>query len=223
MIVDPKFYAIADVVRKDIDGRAADGGASLPALGKMVSLAGPGDHIEIGTLFGASAIVAALVKQEMGVTGNIYCVDPFMPRENINYNEDDPKVVGNREANLDLVLANFDKFKVSDRMVVVPQPSQPWPVDLETHEFVSAYIDGNHQAGMPWLDFLSLRDRVRNFIAFDNFEEAYPDVVTAGVRALSAGGWFLLYKEATFLALRRPFIVKDPDKEWGKLRAASAM
>jgi hypothetical protein len=222
MIIDPQFYAIADVVVKDIKGRAADAGRSLPALGKVVSLAGPGDHIEIGTLFGASAIMAALVKQEMGHTGQIFCVDPFLPRD-VKYDKNDPKVLANKEATLDDVLENFEKFKVSDRMVVVPQTSQPWPVDLENHEFVSGYIDGNHQAGMPWLDFLSLRDRVRAFIAFDNFEEAYPDIVVAGLRALSSGGWFLHYKEGTFLNMRRPFIVKDFEKEWQKLREASAM
>jgi hypothetical protein len=222
MVIDPKFYAIAEVVVKDIKGRAADGGRNLPALGKVISMAGPGDHIEIGTLFGASAIMAALVKQEFGFTGQVYCVDPFLPRD-VTFNENDPKVVANKEATLDDVLENFDRFKVSDRMVVLPQPIYPFPTDLETHEFVTGFIDGNHMGGMPWMDFLSLRDRVKMFLAFDNFEEAYPDIVIAGLRALSSGGWFLHYKEGTFLNMRRPFVVKDFQKEWGKLRDASAM
>ena len=222
MLIDPKFYVIAETIVKDINGRAADSGRSLPALGKVVQMAGPGDHIEIGTLFGASAIMAALVKEEFGMTGKIYCVDPFVPRSpSIHYNEEKQRIKDNKEATLEIVLENFDKFKVSDRMVVVPQPSYPWPVDLKDHEFVSGYIDGDHGNGMPWADFLSLRDRVKNFLMFDNFEEAYGDITIAALRALTVGGWFLHYKEGIFLSMRRPFVVKDYDKDWGKLRDAS--
>lgn len=222
MLIDPKFYVIAETIVKDIGGRAADAGRSLPALGKIVQMAGPGDHIEIGTLFGASAIMAALVKEEFGHAGKVYCVDPFLPRQaGMKYQESDERIKNNKEATLEIVLENFEKFKVSDRMVVVPQPSYPWPEDLKDHEFVSGFIDGDHSNGMPWLDFLSLRGRVKNFLAFDNFEEAYGEVVIAGVRAMTVGEWFLHYKEGVFLSLRRPFVVKDFDKDWGALRDAS--
>ena len=46
-------------------GRAADQGLSLPFLLSMVATAGDGDHIDIGALYGASAIGAALIKKEL--------------------------------------------------------------------------------------------------------------------------------------------------------------
>jgi hypothetical protein len=221
MIVDPKFYVMAEMIVRDINGRAADSGRSLPALGKVVHMAGPGDHVEIGTLFGASAIMAALVKEEFGMTGQIYCIDPLTARDpNIQYHEDNERIKNNKEATLEIVLENFDKFKVSDRIVMLPQPSVPWPEDLKDHQFVSGFIDGDHFHGMPWQDFLNTRDRVKNFLMIDNFEEAYPEVVIMGVRALSVGGWFLHYKEGVFLSLRRPFVIND-NKDLLKLRDAS--
>ena len=60
MYIFEKAFQIATTVVNNIEGRAADGGASLPYLISMAIAAGPGDHCEIGTLFGASALSVAL-------------------------------------------------------------------------------------------------------------------------------------------------------------------
>ena len=59
-------------------GRAADGGISLPFLISMAQMAGPGDHVDIGTLYGASAIGVALMKKELEIDGKVYCIARYL-------------------------------------------------------------------------------------------------------------------------------------------------
>src|SRR3990167_3549759 len=49
--------------------------ASLFIVGTLAQI--PGDYVEIGTWFGASALVTALVKKRSKVYGSVTCVDPF--------------------------------------------------------------------------------------------------------------------------------------------------
>jgi len=219
VIIQPEIYALAEGVVKDIPkGRAADTGASLPALGEMVRLGGNGDHVEIGCLFGASAIMAALVKEHYHLSGTIYTIDPFEPRS-VAYFDKVPE--GTEEGSIDAVLENLDHFHVGHRVQVLKMSSYPWPAELDKHEFVTGFIDGNHVGLAPWFDFLSLRDRVKLFIGIDNFEESYPDVLAAGVRTLAVGGWILHYKSGIFMSIRKP--IQMPEKEQFKSEKEYAM
>jgi len=71
-------HEIASVLEKN-GGRAADSGLSLPFLGSMVYLAGDGDHVDIGSLYGASAIMAAKIKERFNLKGIVYAIDPYDP------------------------------------------------------------------------------------------------------------------------------------------------
>lgn len=64
----------------------------------------PGDHVEIGTLHGASAIAVALAKKMAGVPGEVYCIDPLDGRP------DNPRVNPlhvNANPSPDIVLATL--------------------------------------------------------------------------------------------------------------------
>jgi len=203
MYIFEKAFQIATTVVKNIEGRAADGGGSLPYLISMAIAAGPGDHCEIGTLFGASAISVAMAKKEWGFPGKVYCIDPYIPRDGVATNpkaDIAPELLGGTPESL---AANAVKFGVHDRIVLMHAKSQPFPPPLINNRFVSAYIDGDHLGSMPWWDFLELSRRTDHYIAFDNFEDSYPAVVAAGLRAITTGDWALFYKNTSFVALRK--------------------
>ena len=198
MRVSEKAVEIAMKVTKEIGGRAADSGVSLPFIAAMVEAAPDGDHVDIGSLFGASAITAALMKKELGHKGKVYCIDPYEKRtvkrgENIT-----PELL---EGNPEALMENAEKFEV--KLTLIQERSDPWPEKLKGATFVTAYIDGDHMGDAPWIDFENLRGRTTGYIGCDNYEEEYADVVEALWKAMNTDDWFLLYKNITFVALRR--------------------
>lgn len=180
-------------------GRAADQGLSLPFLLSMVAAAGDGDHIDIGALYGASAIGAALIKKELGLGGQVYCIDPYDAEKRAL------QVMGSPEtpvsATAEELMANAEFFEVE--LKLIQQNSHPWPEELEDNVFASAYIDGDHTGKAPLNDFENLRGRTTGYIGTDNYEEEYPDVVSSMVFAMDTEDWFLYYKNLVFIALRR--------------------
>ena len=187
-------------------GRAADHGWSLPWLACMVAQAGDGDHVDIGSLFGASAITAALVKKRLNKAGTVYCVDPFEERKNVAWRSEIPEEI--KSGNPEALMENAAKMGVE--LKLVQKRSYPWPEELNTKLFSTAYIDGDHYKEAPYRDFLSLSIRVKHYIGFDNYEEGFPDVQNAFHRALHTGDWVCFFKSGGFAALRRK--VHDPDR-----------
>ena len=216
-IIRAAYEATAAVIQ-GLEGRVADRGISLPALCCMVAAGRNGDHVEIGTSYGASAIAVALTKKALGYSGEVYCVDPFPDRlagaqkavnlpssiaDNPEKLEAAKKVINSSP---EIVQANADKLGV--KLTIIPKPSFPWPEELKDKEFSTAYIDGWHANEAPWDDFQNLRDRVTKYIAFDNYEEDYPAVMSAVHRAVSTGQWAIYFKNMVFVALRRPAPVR---------------
>lgn len=202
MFVYEDVMRVCAQIASGMQGRAADSGVSLPWVANMAVQAGAGDHLEIGTLFGASAIAVAASKKAMGVSGSVYCLDNFGKREGIIFEE---PAKGKELGSPEEVMENAKKFGVEDRIKIVVASSQPWPEELEDKRFATAFIDGDHTGGTPWFDFQECAKRTEYYIGFDNYEEAYPDVQSAVHRALSAkdGDWTMLFKNNIFAALRR--------------------
>ena len=206
MRVIPEAIDISNQVAKklvDNGGRAADGGISLPFLGSMVAAAGDGHHCDIGTLYGASALTAALVKQKMKFDGLVYCIDPYDKETRDAKIKPQDGIQGNVSATPEEFWKNVDDFGVRDRIRLVQKVSHPWPDELKDVVFASAYIDGDHTGKGPWNDFENLRGRTTGYIGWDNVEESYPDVVAAVLRAADTDDWFLYFKNIVFSALRR--------------------
>ena len=188
-------------------GRAADSGWSLPWLACMVAQAGDGDHVDIGTLFGASAITAALVKKRLGKAGTVYCVDPFEERKMVLWRTEIPPE--ERAGTPEHLMENAAKMGVE--LKLVQKRSYPWPEELNASAFSSAYIDGDHRKDAPFRDFRSLAIRVTKYIGFDNYEEGFPDVMNAFHRSLHTGDWSCFFKNGGFAALRRK--IYDPERK----------
>jgi hypothetical protein len=209
--VSEKALEIASDVVKNIKGRAADGGMSLPFIAAMVESGPDGDHVDIGTLFGASAITAALMKKHLGHKGKVYCIDPYDDEERAKHvipmNMPEELLSGSEEELMD----NAKLFEVE--LTLIKEVSDPWPKKLDTAVFATAYIDGDHRAPIVWNDFENVRSRTTDYIGFDNFEEEYADVVAACMKASDTDDWFLWYKNLSFLALRRIL----PHRSWPEL------
>lgn len=202
-MIEPRIYGIADILRKGMPEEQLEyGGANLPKIGAMVAMAGDGDHLDIGTGFGASAIMAAMVKVEYGYSGKVYCLDPY----NLPPNQALP---GRIASTMNVFNENAVNLNVASRIVLTPRESYPLPTDLKDRQYESVYLDGDKTGMMPWLDFLSVRGIVRKFIAFGGFMEIYPSVMTGALRALSVGGWILHYKDGDYIMFRRPIDVRD--------------
>jgi len=199
--VSEKALEIATNVIKEIKGRAADGGISLPFLAAMVEAAPDGDHVDIGSLFGASAIVVALMKKELGHKGKVYCIDPYDEEERKTQARVNLIPEELLSASPEALMENAKHFDVE--LKLIRGKSYPWPEELKDTVFVTAYIDGDHIGDAPGNDFENLQGRVTNYIGTDNYEEEYADVVNAMWKAMNNDDWFLYYKNLTFVALRR--------------------
>ena len=181
-------------------GRAADNGISLPMVLSMVAAAGDVDHVDIGSLYGASAIGAALIKQERGLKGDVYCIDPY---DEVTRDQQvlAPGMDSPISATAEELLSNAEHFGVE--LTLIEKESHPWPEELEDNVFASAYIDGDHLGEAPLRDFENLRGRTTMYIGTDNYEEEYPDVIKSMIHAFDTEDWTLWYKSLVFVAIRR--------------------
>jgi len=135
------------------------------------------DYVEIGTHYGGSAILAALVKKEYGLEGKIYCVDP------------NPKKV----------LDNASAYGIKDFIRIIKKPSFPWP--LPDKVFGCGYIDGDHRYDFPSQDWETLKTCVIKYIIFDDYSKNEIDVVKACRTAMK--DWLPVHISDAYVILER--------------------
>jgi len=198
---------IARVVEENITGRVANRigsrrTQSTEILLEFVEKAGDGNHLEIGTLFGGSAIAVALLKQKLNHSGLVFCLDPL----NGYYNYGSKGFIDDQSGEAvtpKVLFENIRKFGVEQRIVVMQARSVPCP-DFINMEFSTAYIDGEHRFGVPLKDWLWIKDLVTRFVIFDNYADTHPDVQNAGLMARNDPDWQEVYNEdITYIVERR--------------------
>lgn len=136
-----------------------------PILERLIQLGGHGDHLEIGTLYGASAIYSALTKQLHDLRGRVFCIDPFdmdLLTETII-----EKCV--MLPTPEIVMDNALEAGVDGRLVIVQAKSDPFP--LPCHRFATAYIDGDHSFEAVKRDWLNVSPLVDKAILFDDCQD----------------------------------------------------
>lgn len=124
----------------------------------------PGDHIEIGCLWGGTAILAALAKRENNVPGHIYTID-FM--QGGYWVHGDP-CVGYALPTLDKVLDNMSNFGVNDLVTVFKIASNPWPIANHVHP-VSVLIDGGHSYEACLQDWINVKKLQPQFVLIHDY------------------------------------------------------
>ena len=158
----------------------------------------PGDHVEIGTWFGASALVTALVKKRTGVYGSVTCIDPFGGLDSRFY-----QAYRYATPSKEAVIENAEKLGVE--LEIIAKPSSPWPEELEGRAWTVGYIDGDHRYPHPGIDAINLSHKVTQTLVFDDFSANMRAVQMAVFdRLRNDPEWdlFLVYKNCA--VLKRP-------------------
>lgn len=123
----------------------------------------PGDHVEIGCLWGGTALVAILAKKDLLLPGNVYTIDTMQGGW---WDTQDPDV--GKRPTYEAVISNMRKFGVSRRVHVVRAKSDPWPLP-ETVKPSTIFIDGDHRFEGVSLDWKNASQRATKFILLHDY------------------------------------------------------
>ena len=165
-------------IDETIEGGPGCGPGDAALLSQIAYDTGNTHHLEIGTLFGSTAIQVAKTKQEFDLQGDVFCVDNF--------------TYLSEWASPELVKENADKFGVADRIHVVKANSWPLPPPLESMFFGSSYIDAAHDFGHCQRDWLTVKD-ISRMVAFHDYDIAHMGVVSTLRNAMQEPGWMLIH------------------------------
>lgn len=183
-VATTKISEIVQDVEANITGRLANRTGqgrtnNTELLLEYVLRAGDGNYLEIGTLFGGSAIAVALLKRDFYQKGMVFCVDPLdgyyrkmAPRDDMLDEQSGIPVTPHT------FFKNMKDFWVQDRIFLIRDYSTN-VVPFIDIEFSVAYIDGHHWEDVPYLDWLLVKDVTTKYIIFDNYDEKHPDLVSA--------------------------------------------
>lgn len=172
---------IYDDIRRLMTGRIATSRAGCQVLAEVISRVPDGIHVEIGGLWGGTAILAALMQND---NGRVYVIDPVT--ELGYYGGDDP-LTKTRPTVKDLY-SNFVKCGVEHKICHIDKQSYPWPSisDCDT-----AFIDGDHSFEAVYQDWMNVQARCSKYIVFDNVEPRYSGVEHVFTLACNHPGWKL--------------------------------
>lgn len=172
--------SIAAEIRGGIAGGPGCGDMDAALLAEVVFRAGHSDHLELGTLFGATAILVAMAKKEMGFEGSVYCVDNF------TYLSDKYPV------GPDMVMKNAEIFGVADRIKVLVGNTYPLPPDIAEKHFGSVYIDAAHDVANCVRDWNSVRG-ISDVVVFHDYDRSHMGVVATVKYAMQDPDWWLVH------------------------------
>ena len=118
-------------------------------------------YLEIGTLWGGSAIAAAQKARR------VLCIDPMKNYKDAAHNYESPPVK--------TVLENFYRFGVSHKISIIMAKSTPWPLPPYVVPDV-AYIDGDHSYDSVLSDWLNASKITKEIILMHDNNRSSPGV-----------------------------------------------
>ena len=163
----------------------------------------PGDYLEIGSLFGGSAIVAALFAK-----GHVYGIDPFGYSPGQTHSDATPSA--------EVVLQNAYEWGAEDKITMFTQRHPPLPKMLENTLFTVAFIDGDHTYEGVKRDWENLKDRVISYILFHDVVSSAFGARDAFIEAGNEQYWEQIYLSGKMGVLGRV------GWDWRKLKSSSS-
>lgn len=143
-----------------------------------------GDYIEIGTLYGGTLVLAAML-----CNFDVYAVDPL----DGYYRPGKVDKLTGLVPSKDIVMGNLKMF--GEDATIFTQKTPPLPLELENHQFGVGFIDGDHTYRGCLADYQELKNLCRCLV-FDNTEKgAVRKVVEKAVRE----GWTVAGKASGIL------------------------
>ena len=206
---DVGLAAIVKSVEKKIIGRVANVSHkgvtnNIEVVLYFVAKAISGNYLEIGTLFGGSAIPVAILKKLLKQSGLVFCIDPLNGYYRGRFGPDntiDPHSAG-FAVTPETLFENIRLFGVGDKVFVMQASSTDCP-SLDTLEFSVVYIDGDHWNGVPIKDWLYIKDHATKFVIFDNCDDHHLDVQAACKIASDDPEWECVYDEGISYVVER--------------------
>jgi len=197
---------IIKYINENIDGRLCDDENCCVFLASAVYDAKGGNYLEIGSLFGGSAILASLVMKEHGYDGEVYAIDPF-DGYYVGTKSDRGWLVGaeidpltNKEVTIERAQANAKKMGADVTFIKGKASKELIP---RTLSFSVVYIDGDHWNDGPINDWSLVKDICTRFVIFDNCDHRHPAVNKACIEAWSDPEWSLSFKQASIAIFQR--------------------
>lgn len=189
----PTFFPADDIlcsgmewqyeINQKITGTLAMQALDAGFFAQAIANAGHGDHLEIGSLFGGSAILAAFVKQSRGLSGKVVCLDD-LEMTGQNYIDTNARLLG-----------------VSDWLEVYIGKSHPFPFD-NNRRFRTTLIDASHDEGWCRQDWYNARNHTDKYIIFHDYDPQHPGVVIVAREAMQE--WRAVFLAEHTLVLERP-------------------
>jgi cephalosporin hydroxylase len=134
-------------------------------LAQLIRNTGHGDHLEIGTAWGGSAILAALVKRYYSLSGKVVCVDPIAGRD----------TVLDRERSEESITENFKRFYIDPELIIEPFSLS----SVEGRRFASVLIDGDHREEVARENWLDVKQIVDKYVMVHDYDKVHQGIVTA--------------------------------------------
>ena len=122
------------------------------------------DYIEIGSMFGASAIIAGYA-----VTGEVHCIEPFGVKGNPHRKTKGSLVTAEN------LRGNWKQHHPTGRLTIHKQKHPPWPDKIRGKMFDVGLIDGDHSEEQVWKDWDGMSKHVRHLIFFHDVRPVQDD------------------------------------------------
>lgn len=173
-----EIYKDVNGYLKSIGQRVAMNEAAAAELEHCITAAGEGVYLEIGSLYGGSAIIAGLVMRQAGYDGGvILCIEPFEPVQALEY-----KVTGRDYHTLEKMQANIAHFGLQDKISIIPCHSIPWPLKTFARGIYDGIrpsvtlIDGAHTYSAVVSDWINASAITERYILIDDYTEPFMQV-----------------------------------------------
>lgn len=195
---------IFDLIGGNMTGRIAMLRSEGECLATYLLKAGGGDHLEIGTLWGGSAILAARALMLGNLPGAVYTLDPM---DTGYWSGGDPGVSGITPTE-EILRRNIQLLGVGDRVEIIKSASYDW-LPKRKKKFVTALIDGDHQYESVLRDFELTVPLVEKYILMHDFDGRHAvhriHVVPACLKIIRehADDWAAIDLWGTLLVLER--------------------
>jgi len=205
---------LKDYIIKNMYGWWGGSGHCAPVLGEIVNHYTYGNHLEIGTLFGATAIFAALIMERRYAPGKVYTIDPCIYESH----EYCSRAAGNLSPDIvkfqpEIIQENIKKFGLEDRIVFIQKSSNPIPEEVYEIEFSTCFVDGYHYDGMPLIDVKNCIELFYiNHLVLDDTHYRYPEVMKAMKYMIGLREWCI---SSTYQGTSAFYRIKDKEKSWG--------
>jgi len=150
-------------------------------------------YVEIGTLFGASAIIAG----EAGC--EVFCIDPLDGYYSTKHKDVlRPEPISGLVPSEEIVRKNWESAGLDpDKLHICPQLHPPWPTEID-RTFDAGLIDGDHEFPGVLADYIGMSPRVKYLMFHDKNK---PHVTRVLRHALGGGLWKEYAKSSSHMAV----------------------